>query len=468
MSTVTKETFWTQIVEDPTLYGTITTEDNLFNYRSDAVWQVMNESFITNGTNFEVTKWEELLGLDVVETTLNSRKAAILNHITENLPITIGILEQLVKKLTDGDYKLEYNETENELTLEFPENFENDIKEITPRLIPIVSKVDYIISLPDGYISAEFLESTGSQYIYIPSLAWENDVARWTMPPQPARNGSTAINMWWGTADTSSRCRVFYHFNMKKIIIDWGSQSEVSFSEQPSGSFALETGGITVNGDVYSINSNEFAGLEGLYIFANTISTTKYIGYTRISTFTVSQKCDVISALNKNGVPCMYDKVSRQSFYNSGSGQFIVGLNKTQALKLSTLPATSASLTISLPAGYETDEGVTNALDIARSKGWTLTIQTYTPEASESATSTFGMRRIWVRKSQDENGTYVDADGNRFQVEWCVEIYSPDNTTPEDHGYEQFRSVEAAVEYWELTPYVDPTLEEQINSNEQE
>jgi hypothetical protein len=78
------------------------------------------------------------------------------------------------------------------------------------------------------------------------------------------------------------------------------------------------------------------------------------------------------------------------------------------------------------------------------------------------------MRRIWVRKNQDENGSYVDTNGNRFQVEWCVEIYSPENKTPEDLGYEQFRSVESAVEYWELTPYVDPTLEEQFNTTNEE
>ena len=78
------------------------------------------------------------------------------------------------------------------------------------------------------------------------------------------------------------------------------------------------------------------------------------------------------------------------------------------------------------------------------------------------------MRRIWVRKTQDENGIYADANGNRFQVEWCVEIYSPENKTPEDLGYEQFRSVESAVEYWELTPYVDPTLEEQFNITNEE
>ena len=165
MTTVTKETFWTQIVEDPTLYGTITTDDNLFNYRSDAVWQVMNETFIVNGTNFEVSKWEELLGLSSTETTLNVRKAAILNHITENLPITIGILEQLVKEITNDDYLLEYDQKENKLFLIIPEETKNDIKEIILRVIPLVSDVEY--NLPMGYLPAEFLKTANNKQEYM-------------------------------------------------------------------------------------------------------------------------------------------------------------------------------------------------------------------------------------------------------------------------------------------------------------
>lgn len=166
-----------------------------------------------------------------------------------------------------------------------------------------------------------------------------------------------------------------------------------------------------------------------------------------------------ISALDKHGIPCLFDQISKQPFYNSGTGQFIVGMTMNQALKLSTLPATGGTLTISLPTGYESDAGVMAALETARANGWTLTVQTYTPEAEASAVATFGMRRIWVRKTQDENGAYIDADEKRWQVDRCVEMYTPDGSTPDQHGYELFRSQEAAVAYWELSPYVDPESE---------
>ena len=155
----------------------------------------------------------------------------------------------------------------------------------------------------------------------------------------------------------------------------------------------------------------------------------------------------------------MYDKVDKAPFTKSGSGSFIVGMTLSQARKLSNLPATGGSLTVSLPTGYDSDAGVMSALDSARANGWTLTIQTYTPEAAASSAATFDLRRIWVRRTQTENGAHVAADGTRWQVDWCVDMLTPDGSKPDAYGYELFRSQEAAVAYWELSPYVDPETE---------
>jgi hypothetical protein len=38
-------------------------------------------------------------------------------------------------------------------------------------------------------------------------------------------------------------------------------------------------------------------------------------------------------------------------------------------------------------------------------------------------------------------------------------MYTPDNSTPDMHGYEMYRSVDAAVSYWELTPGFAPEEE---------
>ena len=171
-------------------------------------------------------------------------------------------------------------------------------------------------------------------------------------------------------------------------------------------------------------------------------------------------------AVDQNGVPCMFEKVTRKPFYNSGTGQFIVGMTMKQARKLSKLPAGGGTLKVSLPSNYLEDEGVTNAIAAANAKGWNIEVAS-TFEA-DGASATFALRRIWVRKTQDEQGNYIDADGVRWQVESCVAMYNADGSEPDAHGYEPFRSVEAATEYWDLTAWVDPEQEELLTNTDEQ
>ena len=65
----------------------------------------------------------------------------------------------------------------------------------------------------------------------------------------------------------------------------------------------------------------------------------------------------------------------------------------------------------------------------------------------------------YFRKTESEYGDYVDAEGVRWVVEWCSRIYSPENFTPEQLGYEPHENQDAALTAWGLTPYVDPEAE---------
>lgn len=128
---------------------------------------------------------------------------------------------------------------------------------------------------------------------------------------------------------------------------------------------------------------------------------------------------------------------------------------------LNNLPAyTSGTHTIcmGIHVDYENDPDVLVALDNATAKGWTVTRQwNGTPT---STTSTFGFKRIWVRKVEAEQGEYVAQDGTRWRVEWCNMLSAPDGSTPEDHGYELYRNVDAAVAYWGLQLWSDPIANE--------
>lgn len=87
-----------------------------------------------------------------------------------------------------------------------------------------------------------------------------------------------------------------------------------------------------------------------------------------------------VPALDTAGVPCMYDTVSKKPFYNKyDATPFIIGFDTTEkaAVSLSKLPITSGgTLTVSLPAEAEdTATLVPAAIDIAKSRGWTIITQ---------------------------------------------------------------------------------------------
>lgn len=168
-------------------------------------------------------------------------------------------------------------------------------------------------------------------------------------------------------------------------------------------------------------------------------------------------KAKFIPALDLNGIPCMFDRVSKQSFINSGSGSFITGVGTVAQLTtlLRNLPSTGGTLTLSLPAEANTPE-VAEALQASHdTKGWTLTVHEYRPAAA----ATYSLRRmrsvVWCRKERAEHGSYVDSTGTRWQVERCAAIFGPHGQDPTAYGYEPFDSVDAATDYWEITPYVE-------------
>lgn len=137
---------------------------------------------------------------------------------------------------------------------------------------------------------------------------------------------------------------------------------------------------------------------------------------------------------------------------------------------LNSIPAYTSgthNITMGIHIDYQNDAEVLAAIDNATAKGWTVTTQWN--GTATSGVSTFGFKRIWVRKTQDaEYGRYADDNGTRWSVEWCDMLSAPDGSTPEDHGYELFRSVEAAVAYWELAAYEQEEILTTITENEHE
>ena len=328
--------------------------------------------------------------------------------------------------------------------------------------------------LPAGYLRAEFLESTGTQYVDTKLIP--NDTMGVSL--LATQTGGMNTDMYLcGVYENSGR---FYPWLLNGVgkgafFVGWNSgtqgtgyfyntKTQVQLNYKNNRKFVAES-----NESRYELTLTQalqaFTLTMPLFCARNTGGYIEYfVGKLYAGSMTEGAKkiAEFVPTVTNYGVPCLLDTITQQTFYNLGTGQFIAGFTLQQARKLGAhLPAGGGSLTISLPTGYEQDGGVMDALETARANGWTLTMQTY---AAEAGASTFALRRIWVRKTASEHGGYVDADGVRYSVEWCVAMLTPDGSTPDAHGYEPFRSVEAATEYWELTPYVDPEAENELNT----
>lgn len=331
-------------------------------------------------------------------------------------------------------------------------------------------------ALPAGYLAAEFLESTGTQYINLKKIPDDSTGGKITgcyvsmsvpygEPSLLGSYGSANVRFWvsmLSAVNQNGERTMVVGWNGTSSVGDVVTEGDIVESElnyKNSRKYAMAKNGVVyekmLSGSLKATDSPLmfFAQKKGTALFCLTVG--------RIYNAAISQgtaiESNFIPALDPTGVPCMFDKVSKQPFYNDGTGAFIVGMTLAQARKLGKLPAGGGTLTVSLPSNYLEDEGVVNAIAEANAKGWNIEVAS-TWDAS-GASATFALRRIWVRKTRAEQGNYVAADGTRWAVESCVAMYNADGSEPDAHGYEPFRSVDAAVAYWELVPYVNPEEE---------
>lgn len=338
--------------------------------------------------------------------------------------------------------------------------------------------------LPAGYTRVEFLQNTGKQYINTGWKATPNTGCRLNVQAET----STAFCIPCGEAEgfvplLAYKRIVGYATASGQYPLKDGTVITNGNSAEATGLGYINEGRITAELNFLgsgrwryrdAVNSVDIpaVGLKStaypLYLTArnyqNHTQGGSYFYYWTTpfyrAQFSEGRKLthDYQPALNEAGLPCLYDSVTQTTLTNLGSGQYIAGMTLVQARKLSKLPA-GTILTVSLPVGYDADDGVVAALTQAEANGCVLTIQTY--EAAGAAAATFALRRVWVRRQQDSSGTYVDADGSRWMVDWCVDVIGAD---PESLGYERYRSVDAAVAYWGLTPYECP--EEELSNAE--
>lgn len=249
--------------------------------------------------------------------------------------------------------------------------------------------------LPPGYQRVEFLASSGTQYIDtgispannigVRLLAGNTESVRDAFPA-----GVNDATLSTREAFYLSRCIRGYAYAGR-----WGSTfwwTKYPQSVVP-GTFISELNWLNSremrvdnNGIISSyspLSTFNYVTKKTIYLFD--INGTENIGWRdRIYYCQISQEADIIQDLvpviDTNGTPCMFDTVTKQPFYNEGTGQFRVGIATLQQVRELQLPDNTGNavrtLYVSLPQEARTDFTAQKNLSyLTDSLNWIIDIQ---------------------------------------------------------------------------------------------
>ena len=193
--------------------------------------------------------------------------------------------------------------------------------------------------IPFGYKRCKFLKKSDTAYIdtgIIPDKSMDYDIV---FDVESTYSGSLyvfgsdssyqkGLNLGYDFRNEEGiRFCKFYTLNYYKtnIKLNSGVQYYVQMGENQ----------FAVNSKVISAISGSYVCAYSLILFGTNRNGQAMVNDTycknlRIYSFTISKDgkkiMNLIPALDRNGTPCMYDSVSKQTFYNAGTGKFLYEL----------------------------------------------------------------------------------------------------------------------------------------------
>ena len=195
------------------------------------------------------------------------------------------------------------------------------------------------LELPTGYQRCKFLKKSGTAYIHtgiIPDKSMDYDVV---FDVESTYQGSLYV---FGSDSSYQKgfnlgCDFQNNFGIRTckfsksgyyptyIKLNSGVQYSVQMCENQ----------FTVNSKVFSAGSGSYVCAHSLILFGTNregkaMVNDTYCRNLRIYSFTISKDgekiMNLIPALDRNGTPCMYDTISKHTFYNKGTGKFLYEL----------------------------------------------------------------------------------------------------------------------------------------------
>ena len=354
METVEKEEFWGRVVAAPGEFESLVTADSVWNACAEVVWRVVGGSLVVNGPPMLVATWEEHLGLEPAEgDALNARKAAVLRRLCDmGLPVTVACLEaELARQLGVGmaGVSLSGGTLTVSLALTATEAQIAAVEQLLGRVLPqnLVQEVEWADGFPVNYTRLEYLESTGTQWMvtdFVPNnesgvmaryinnsgnskhpISTKETVngTKYGIAVATMRNKSTTTSVWGVQSDPAN-------FQASTTAMIVGKTNYLNSRERQWQNQETNLHLITKIGSLPYTPTVPFHFCKDLWYGSNVHFSGKLLE----AKFSQGEQdaCIFVPALDDTGVPCMYDLLARKACYNSGSGQFIAGVETLKQL----------------------------------------------------------------------------------------------------------------------------------------
>ena len=176
--------------------------------------------------------------------------------------------------------------------------------------------------LPSGYTRCEYIEADGTQHIDtgIKQAKFVHDIEFFGTGTRDLMGNSASGVQYWGANAT----RTYYDFSGATISLNPNERRTAIYNNINSKAITLTVGDIT------NTTSRTYASIPNNYCLL-AIKNSAYYCHAKLYSFKAYDEsdnliADYIPALDQSGRPCMYDTISKQSFYNQGTGEFLYEL----------------------------------------------------------------------------------------------------------------------------------------------
>ena len=191
--------------------------------------------------------------------------------------------------------------------------------------------------LPDGYTAVDYLQSSTTQWINTEITPSQNTkviikfmIYDWGYSSLIGSRTSADSNDQFTTyLDSSSNGRFLFRMDgMQQAITYYGIKSDTVYTAELSGTkmeFMLEDGTISFTSEV---TISDFSSTVPMLLFKSK-NVSGSGAYAKVYSCKIYHQDNLVRdfqpCLDTDGVPCMFDLVSRKPFYNVGTGSFTWG-----------------------------------------------------------------------------------------------------------------------------------------------